>query len=489
MPGFEQRQEIVNRLVGCCAVTRHRAHNWIKPMASDHQLISEIITDTLELQADADRARRRENGPIRLPIMIPAPDHRTIEITPNSAEKIWLLGERRLDNLAIRNTVNASDWHRIVQRAFGYALSEMDCRSSLSDQVKLVRDVFKREIEQRLEFSRQALCHHFGCTFIQEKHFSRITIGPSKIRERREWLDEARSSGDLSESVYQHVLAHWEGTPAIPAMTVTEEREAKPVIAAVGSAAFVCSVTTEGITQDMSKEKALLAARLTLATLALVWDQPSRALEGMNLNADGPSFTSVSLFSAGSTGLLDGWKREQLPSAPGFVNQTWEQASEQYRPLFAVAGEALDVYTGRLTVGGRPKTSKTIFHAIMWFHDACRERVALLAVVKFAATLEILSGSESTHAICSAIEKHLGLKKNAPLIRNYDKSVGSIVERIYSIGRSRTLHGKNDKFTEDWEFWRRISEMLARLLLIKFLEWSVHHRDEDDPDGFSHRQR
>ena len=96
----------------------------------------------------------------------------------------------------------------------------------------------------------------------------------------------ARATGRGRLHLENHGAAHRPGLAGRAdrqAHGIRESLQEDDILGAIGS---LCSVATTGFGDEAAKEKALTAARLALATIALLWQTPSKALSGFNLLFD-----------------------------------------------------------------------------------------------------------------------------------------------------------------------------------------------------------
>ncbi|MGM5028986.1 hypothetical protein AB8B02_22460 [Tardiphaga sp. 862_B3_N4_1] len=128
----------------------------------------------------------------------------------------------------------------------------------------------------------------------------------------------------------------------------------------------------------------------------------------------------------------------------------------------------------------------TLSQALLWFHEGCREIDGAMAVVKFAASMDALSCGRRARGIRSLISCQLKIDDNFEITPD-GLTLKQALEQIYSEGRSRTLHGTNEKFAHDWTGIRDIAEQLARLCLVNCIDWTAANRDIDDPSMLSQR--
>src|SRR5690606_2096598 len=118
--------------------------------------------------------------------------------------------------------------------------------------------------------------------------------------------------------------------------------------------------------------------------------------------------------------------------------------------------------------------------SLLWFHEGCRDEVELMAVVKFSACLDALASGGKSNGTRSLVRARLGMQDENP-IRRDGPTMRHAVDEIDSAGRSRTIHGTNDKITNDWSSTRALAEQFARLCLLMSLDWAASNLTSDDP--------
>jgi hypothetical protein len=59
--------------------------------------------------------------------------------------------------------------------------------------------------------------------------------------------------------------------------------------------------------------------------------------------------------------------------------------------------------------------------------------------------------------------------------------VKQVIDEIYSDGRSRTIHGTNEKLGYDWSVTRGLAEYFARYCLMSCMDWAGNNCAADDP--------
>lgn len=119
------------------------------------------------------------------------------------------------------------------------------------------------------------------------------------------------------------------------------------------------------------------------------------------------------------------------------------------------------------------------------FYAGCREKDTLIAIVKYAACLDALACGAKASGIQMLISKQLGIAKGKSLFKHDSRSMKEVVEDIYNAGRSRTIHGTNDKLGHDWSTTQTQAEILARHCLVMCLGEVAVDPSMTDPKKFS----
>ena len=171
------------------------------------------------------------------------------------------------------------------------------------------------------------------------------------------------------------------------------------------------------------------------------------------------------------------------PNGPPISEVDWLRVLETRRDEFGVTGEAIAYYLDPAGHAARPKLMNVFAQSLLWFHEACREEVDMLAIVKFAASLDALASGGEINGISKLINARLGVSLDQKLFNN-GQTVREALKDIYSNGRSRTIHGTNDKFGYDWQSTRHNAEILSRLCLILCLDHASRFQS-DDPTSLS----
>lgn len=473
-------------------------------------IVAEIIAELSRIQK-LPRSHRGEDDDIAWPHEISVGNGLVIKISKNIDQLIRDVARSMRISASLESKFTADDYGKIVRRAFGPALANIDLGSEPDQSaISTLADVEARvseEIAWVLDNGRQE--HAFGCTLFTFTDFPPFDIGPVRFEPREVWLERKASdgrsarigrrgrierfsrpiaAGAISGIAKRRIVRAWRGQMLRKRKPSVDSHNERDVIEAIGDCLYVCSVEMPGFGDKAGQDKAQLAARLALTTISLIWDKPSKALYGLNLLFDRET-RGRSLLSLTSDGLiLGGRMTSNMPHAPWVKRDELERHFEEFSGAFAVAGEAIEWLLNPTGDRNRPELMNIITQAMLWFHDGCREITDLKAIVSFASCMEILAGGDGQKSIRKLVHARLGADENTKIHRD-GFSVKEVIEQIYDQGRNRFIHGPRkkgnhvwgDRFGHDWSETRGNAERLARMCLVSCMEWSAENLQGDAP--------
>ena len=293
---------------------------------------------------------------------------------------------------------------------------------------------------------------------------------------RLAWLKRMHRQGNVSNSSLSSVERAWQGIRLHEKENTEDGVREKEICDAIGECEFVCSVKIGPTGAEAGLQKALTAARLATTAISLAWDRPSSVLHSMALTFDRQPYLqrNLVLFPNGNFGWRSSWS--YLPGGVTWMQrENWDGLAADLDKIFNCAGEVISHATNSQGDVSRPMVLNVLFQAMLWFHEGCREQIDTMAIVKFCSAMEALSGGRGTKGIRNLLKSRLALKDEDKVRKN--------IEKIYGDGRSRIVHGTSDKLGHDWSESRDFSEILARLCLIKCLEWASTCPEMNSPEG------
>ena len=446
---------------------------------TENQSCIRLLTDILEKLDSLPSDFLDEE--YRLPIWLDVGNGQTIAITPE-IDRMLALFSKAVMNESQRSEFTDSDWSRLVKRAFGPAFANRYEENRLEESASTILEAVRETIEDRIR-EIQPREYAFGCHLSRIPDLEPLCIGTVRFEPRRAWLARMHGSGCASDVMRSRVERAWEGKHLRKRRASEDARRESAVLDTMGESHFVCSVVVGPMGEEAGLQKALIAARLATATLALAWRRPSSALKFMNLTYDRQPHDRQYVVS--STG--GRFRRGNLPSYPPggegrLKAEDWRSLRSDLGKLFGTAGDTVRYVTHGPKEVTRPKMMNALFQALLWFHEGCREVVDSMAIVKFCSSLEALAcgkgrRGKGRNGILDLVKARLSVVDEAKLQED--------VERFYGKGRNPTVHGANDRLGHDWTDTRNLSEELARGCLISCLEWAAEHQEAKNPRLFS----
>ncbi|WP_157070145.1 hypothetical protein [Aureimonas frigidaquae] len=448
-------------------------------MATLESYVDALIAELIRVQAPGSIPDPDEEG-FSLPGQIAVGNDRFI-MTTQEMERLIELSSRELkrSDPVLSRTHTDKEWNWMVRGAFGPALMLIDLDDDRQENARIVIAAIRAAVGEPAKTYGPAE-HVFGCTLFGNFQVAPFWIGPVQFEPRSAWLSRKLSECDVTKITARRVTHVWSGNKLRKRKTSVDSIRERDILDAVGRCPYVCSVRTDGLASESGRLKAQTAARLAMTGIALRWAVSSKALDGFRLLVDPSVRRQRSLVFKPNVKTLSGGNLRGLPHGPTVSPANWANELTEHRNVFDVVGEAIAYYLSPDGKVVRPKLMNTLAQALLWFHEGCRDEVDLMAVVKFSACLDALASGGKSTGIRSLIRARLGMQDDK-LIRKDGPTMHSAVQEIYGLGRSRTIHGTNDKIGDDWSSTRAVAEQFARLCLIKCLDWVVSNPTSDDP--------
>lgn len=447
-------------------------------MALLDTLGQKLITELKRIQAP-DALPEKDPGGFVVPGWIATGDGRSIVLSSEMERLIRAIAdELRKTSPSLAQSHTVKEWNWLIRGMFGPALVTIDLDD---DCAKNSATVIASVQTQLATTPATSDCEHaFGCTLFGNADVAAFEIGPVLFEPRETWLGRKEAAGDVSATTARRLRKWWTGKKLAKRKQGVEATRERDLQDAIADCPYVCSVSTIGLAEEAGRIKAQIAAHMAMAAISLRWEIPSRALSGFRLLVDPPVRRQRSLVFIPGVKTLAGGHMVGMPHGPTISAQEWLSQLTTHKDDFAVMGEAITYYLSATGSSSRPKMMSVLAQAMLWFHEACREEIDLMAVVKFTATLDALAGGGKSGGIKRVVNARLGIKDGST-IRKDGPTLKAAVEEIYSDGRSRTMHGTNDKLGHDWSSTRRLAEAFARLCLITCAAWMAQNPSGDDP--------
>lgn len=437
-------------------------------MRARHDIAREIADEVVAAQSRP--FERPTASPI--PPMLWVGDGRSFKASTRAYDLIHEYAEclaREVPELLAK--VSQAEISNVLARSFAQLLDELKLDGLSAVSAENLLNEIELRTEELIHDKTGAWTFHFGCTFLEGDSVPPISIGPVSISSREAWLAEALTQGQISPITERRIRASWGGKRLRKRLANIDAHDEHGLIEATGVARAVCTVRTGRQSIKMAEPKALLAARLTLVTASLIWRQPSRALSDMRIEHDGTFHRQC--YAISSQGPHFGWSHSSLGSPFGHhIAPEWAEAWEGFVSLTGPVGEALEIYLNPSLRSEREKILKALFMSLWWFHDACREPSDLMAISKFAASLDSLAGGKRAEGIKSFIQHRLGRQPAEPwFVDGLNPQI--LVKEIYEVIRNNIFHGSMQNLDRDHSKIRSRAEYIGRQCIVTALEWII----------------
>ncbi|NCP19914.1 MAG: hypothetical protein GW855_12230 [Erythrobacter sp.] len=421
-----------------------------------------------------------------MPPMLPVGDGRQLPATDELLQAVYQLAELQWRNeTSLKPRFKIGELANLYRDSFGEVLSALDPDK---DDEELVSDLGKNVsdlLSSRIRLRDRPVDLTLGCHLFEGEAAYPIRVGPVVFETREQWRLRLVSEGRISYITARRLASRWAGSPIRKRKRSFDEDAETEIFNSVGDCSTICTVSTRELSSANTKEKGILAARMAMAAIALIWPRPSQTLEWMNLLYDRRLDNRYTVQFSSGTHVGFSHERGQLPCGK-FVDQEEIEILRNYGPLLEQIGEALTSYAQPSDETKRPNLMNALFLSLWWFHEACREPLDQIAVTKFAASMDALVKGQDAHAILRFIEARTGIGPKDTLITT-GLTTEKVMDKIYGKGRSQLIHGSSKDFSHDWSEPRAIAEVVGRMCLVEACGWMAQNGSIDCVEALSER--
>lgn len=443
-------------------------------------IIVAILRELQNIASAPPFSQAMENDRLELPQWIPAGDGASLIINSKISNLIWDLANTLYEaQPAMAKAISRDDWTGLVRSVIGPLLGNTVLDDPFEISAKTILTNLRHELANT-EWNYKRRTFLFGCSFVEHHDIPPFTIGPVTVWKREKWLDQALENGRVTKISHRRLLACWAGKPVKKRKSSRDSANENAVADAIGGAPYVCTVETNGIFGEVAKEKAVTAARFALLGVALMWENPTKAMAKLNLVFDGLPYRETYAFFQDRPEILNGSKWVRSLHGISLFSELWKPMILRRANWWAILAEVIAFWLSPDGKVRRPKLMNQFVQALIWFHEACREPIPMIATTKFMAALDALACGGRARGIKALITSRLGVAENYP-IRLDGPSFSNVIDELYSQGRSRLIHGSSDRIGHDWQDQKGLAESLTRVTLILCLHWAADHPDGDDP--------
>jgi hypothetical protein len=427
-----------------------------------------IIASELARMGRLDDPWNDPEAKISFPRTIGIGDGLQISVSEKIDNAIATIARRkRLEDLQIRSKYTENDWAKAIRSAFGEPLAALDLTASVDENAKTLKDAVNLHIANLSARQFQAVTYIFAGSWLRVEA-NEFSIGPVKIETRNAWLERQFAAGGLPETTYRRILKKWNGDRISKTKPSGRSIEEGDILNTIKNWPHVISVTMSGVSNELMKDRAARAARLSLTATALMWKSPTKALQGLNLASDDLPAQSIILRSVPGRRMSASYHNKSFRFGYAVEPEQWAEISKQFAPLLRQVSEVATYIAEGISASGRNEMLQQLDVALRWFYEACRASEDLIAVTHFASCLDTLAGGKGDEAILRLFETICGMKREAP-IHTDGYTLTTMVRKMYGDARSQFLHGSTTGHLDDWSDLRMSAETLTRWALVACL--------------------
>lgn len=439
-------------------------------MATKSELLQKVWSEFKSAQTEEFAPPTTPTGKLAFPLLLPVGNGKHLPATKALLEATESYASLLRQNSAVlRSSFSVKEFANVVRVAFGRALDTIGVADSSIASDTVLGTLVETSVDEEIARRTQGAVLLVGCWLVEDASAYPLTIGPVTFTSRLDWLEIQEKSGMLSITTVRRLRKVWNGGRTRRRKSGWDEHKETAIVEAVSNCPVVCEVSTYGLSSDLMVQKGLLAARLAMAALSLLWGRPESALERMRLVYDGDVFLQHYAVRFDSGGFGSGSSTINLPMGQ-HSQDALKPFFEELQPTLEILGQAIAAFVNPHATVERPKIANALFLSLWWFHQACRESSNQMAVTAFSACLDALAAGGKAGGIKRLLAARLGFESSDSLMTD-GRTTSVVIDAIYGGARSRFIHGSSTDYVEDWSSLRSTAEAVARLVLVQITYW------------------
>lgn len=354
--------------------------------------------------------------------------------------------------------------------------------SSLSDDTEMWPEDFGQILKDEIDFRHtkrfSPRLFFFGAVLVDPPASISLRIGPCTVTHRDQWLAEQQQSKHISPASARRIAKVWNGAKISPVKSGKQNHQESAILKSIDGCSYVVSVRTNGPSAKQLQERALQCARIALLSIALSWQRPSSPMENFTLAQDrNRRLICIASIDTKRRFISYGSKSHHTfpHSAP---TRDWQDALPKMQPILDVIGKSMEAQCDLQGSTVNKDLYDTLFQVLTLIHRGSVEPEPLFATALFGSAIDMMACGKGSGGISSLIEKQLGKGKKDALFKD-GMTTAQFIEKVYNVGRSRTLHGSNPDLRKDWSALRMRAEVICRILLLSICD-ELHHNPKID---------
>ncbi len=446
--------------------------------------MTKIITTIQCIIREIDDVNNQPKNPIRsgegvgFPGFVTTDSGNSLILNKSIDKKIYKVADCYFgQQSSIQKKFTKNEWRAIIRKIVGCCYDVTDPENALSQR----GEIFKQHLKISVKEYISAQCTYlmsFSCSLFRRSLISEFRIGPVAFLPSRIWLNYAFQNGHIEKAEHEKMMEFIAGSELISREELREQLSNKMVFDMVSNSGMICTVRTEGLAPELARKRSLIAARLAQASIALLWQRPSRILQGMHVFGKNPTIARKILVSTPDIGFGRRFAYNfELVNVSYVDCNNIEQIPSYDRRLFELAGKMISCWTSATEYEHASELLRGLSQSLFFFWSGCND-AELMSIVKFTASMEALVPNGKYSGVLSLLESRLNIKRNDEIAPNLN--LQQMVKLIYSKARSRTLHGTNNEILNDWSQAKDYAEIISRECLVSSMYHLIHDQTETE---------
>lgn len=384
----------------------------------------------------------------------------------------------------IHQQIRREEFYKVVRQG----IADCFCSGRLVDEGGVLLPDAKESLRSMaldaVRSGQDELTHYFPAWTLGAEGAAAFEIGPVRFMTREQWIETVDFSPSI-KAKYDKNETDWKRDLRDILQGKADAAKlhalAADILQAVEGCPSILSITISPCEAFLSRQRARMAARTALDSLALVFDNPE--MHRRYMLHDEPALPVSYSTLVGSSGSL--W----FPGSYKFPRGAHNSPSDglaivsEFSALIHACGRAISA-TLDPSRHRAPNLAKRWVTALRWHADGCRETDDSIAVVKHASCLDILACGGKADGIVELIGSQLGPRKDQQLFQRPDMTVDAAIRDLYNRNRSQVLHGSFADPMQSFTEQRSRATKLARILLRVVVRNWEKYIGPDSPKGF-----
>ena len=445
--------------------------------------ISNILTDVFTELKAIEGGQQKVISESLIPTLVDTNAGYSIKLSDNAVKLLARCAKQLRDsNQNFKNAYADTEFQSHYQKVFASVIPSIDLSGNPTENANIakskINDVLNENVA-RLE-NREFL---FACTLFSSDDINPFNFGAVKFEHRNDWLQRKFNEGHISKVSKARIERFWVGKKLKKRTFSIDQDKETLILDTIGSARYVCSVTTKKLSKKYAEKRAVIAAQIAISAIMLFWNKPAARSGDIYLHYDlFPQKRSVISFDKNGGQHSGYWQRVRHPIGSSMTSKEITERISKMKYFFSMVGEVVDFSLHPTGDISRKKILNTLAQALNWFYEGCTHTKPQISTTMYAACLDTLANGKYADGIKQLLKARLSWEEETIISKQMGLRCGEAVNQIYTKCRNKAIHGDLDKFGEDWTYVCGVAEEICRHTLMHCIDYLEDHPNVEDPE-------